>query len=293
MSPLSFKLSKKGKVWHATGTLPGAKSPFDIDCGDGSEQSARKMAGILLHRRAQLVEASKSRWRKFHAEREKAKAAATPATPEPDDDDDDEPEDLEEQEAAAAEHVPPDEPPPATRDHEKIKAKLLALGDAVDPDEVIPPGGDRGDVDEDPVDDETGKLVSNVIAGVFVNWHTRKITKVLKNRKPPRRPGEADDQMLAWEHDGIAYNLEKLVGKAVALGPTGKMLVGFTAVTAMMMLDSEPIEGARAPEAPPAADEPRGNANGTPTDQAAGETEARPPAQLSLVKHQPPPLGKF
>src|SRR5580693_3869159 len=155
MSVPSFKLSKKGKVWHATGTLPGAKKPFDVDCGDGSEQSARKMAAVLLQRRAQLVRASASRWQKFHAERSRAQPA-------PPVDDDDEPDDLDDQLAAADEHDEPprrDDPPPApTRDHEKIRAKLLALGDSVEPDEVIPPGGDRGGDDDDdpPPDEETG-----------------------------------------------------------------------------------------------------------------------------------------
>lgn len=291
----SFKLSKRGKVWIATGTVPGAKKPFKFECGDGSEGAAKKIADAEVKRRAQLVEASRIRWRKFHAEKAKA-AAAAPASKPADDDElpDDLDDQLEQQEESDATPVErPIETPPQARNADELRAKLLGIGDSgIEPDEVIPPGAGASAAEdqEDPLDDdETPELIANIVAGGVVNWHTRRITKMLKARKPPRRPGEPHERMLAWEHDGIAYNMKKLVGRSAALGPTGKMLVGFTIVTAQMLLESEIIDGEPAAEEPrtaasaaPADEQARGNANGSHTDAPT----------LALVKPNPG-VGKF
>lgn len=294
MSLPSFKVSKVGKVWRARGKLPGGR-PFDIECGDGSEGSARKIAEREIGRRAQLAEASRIRWRKFHAAKNAAPTETGGELP------DDIDEQLEHQDAddepTPTERPAPAAPPP--RDNESIRAKLLSIGDAVQPDDVIPPG-EKDEPDNDPIDDdETPQLIADIIAGGVVNWHTRAITKRLKKAKPPRSPGEPHERMLAWEHEGIAHNCKKLVGRSAALGPTGKMLVGVVVVTAQMYLESEAIEGtaAAAPEkpAPPPAAEPdaRGNANGTPTDAAKGSFDGKPAAPaLSLVKKNPG-LGTF
>lgn len=290
MSLPSFKVSKVGKVWRARGKLPGGR-PFDIECGDGSEGSARKIAEREIGRRAQLAEASKIRWRKFHAAKN---AAPTESAP-----DDELPDDIDEQQQQreAEEDPTPTERPAAAppRDHQAIRAKLLSIGDAVQPDDVIPPG-EKDEPDDDPIDDdETPQLIADIIAGGVVNWHTRAITKGLKKAKPPRSPGEPHERMLAWEHEGIAYNCKKLVGRSAALGPTGKMLVGLVVVTAQMYLESEVIEGAPAAEpARAAAPEPeaRGNANGTATDAAKGSFDGKPGPGLSLVKRNPG-LGTF
>ena len=293
----SFKLSKKGKNWWATGKVPGGKIPFSIDCGDGSEAAAKKIAEREVKRRAQMAEASRIRWRKFHAE--KAAAAAAPA----DDQDDELPEDLADQlEQQREEETPAERPEPAPpkRTAEELRAKLLSVGDsAIEPDEVIPPGqGKPAADDDDPIDDdETPQLIADIAAGAIVNWHTRKLTSVLKKRKPPRRPGEPHEKALAWEHDGIAYNMKKLVGRSAALGPTGKMLVGATVVTLQILLESEPADQgeskpASAPAAAPApAEEPRGNANGEAADEAKGSFDGKP--ELSLVKKPNPGVGKF
>lgn len=304
MSAPSFKLSKADGAWWASGKYKSGRE-FRIKVGPStkSREQAEAFAELKLEKNVQMGELGRKRWADIKAGKAKPPAPA-PREPPPEPDDGDE--FIAEQLAAAREHEAPPPPSPApARDHDAIRAKLLAIGDSsVDPDQVIPPGGRRppvdDDVDQDPVDEETGQLVSEVLAGVAVNMHTRAIARRLKRRKPPHRPGEADERMLQWEHDGIAYNLNRLIGRAVALGPTGKLLVGLSVVTAQMFLDSEPIEGAetqqsqpapaRNPAPAPAAEEPRGNANGVPTNEAAGEVEK---TQLTLVPKNNPGLGTF
>jgi hypothetical protein len=308
MSAPSFKLSKSAGKWWATGKYSGGRE-FKIDCGPSTttREKAEAKAELKLEKNVLMGDISRARWDRFRAARKASPAPAALPAPAA------EPDDLAEQLAAAEEHEAPpasSSPAPAApaprQAHEQIRAKLLAIGDsAVPPDDVIPPGGRRGSVDddedEDPVDEETGQLVSEVIAGVTMNWYTRRIAKRLKKRKPPERPGEPDERMMAWTHDGIAYNLNRLIGKAVALGPTGKMIVGGCVITAQMFLDSEPLDGGAAEEptprerpapAPssPAEPEPRGNANGKPADEAAGEIKS---TQLTLVPQPNPGLGTF
>jgi hypothetical protein len=293
MSVPSFKLAKVKGIWWATSDV-GWKNPVRVECGDGSEAAARKIAEIVLKRRAQLAAAGKQRWANTRA-RDKAVAdelaaaraarRATPAPPKP-----------EEHEPLSAEVNPPPAPDPeptpspaAPGRAEEIQAKLRALGDGrpIVPDAIHPPGEDPTDADpnDPPLDNEAGELIAELFADGLVAGHVKFVASRLKKLKPPKRPGEPNERMQGWYRDGVAYNAAKLVGKATTMGPTGKMLVGAVLMTAGMLLDAELLEGA--PAAAAAA--------------APSPTPARAPAAADVVDepadHQPTTqltaLGRF
>ena len=99
------------------------------------------------------------------------------------------------------------------------------------------------------------------------------VTKSLRERKPPMRPGEPNEKAIDWYRDGLAYRLRKMMG-ARSIGPTTKLLLGATGVILSMLIGAEEISAQQA-HAPAPAPAPRP----APAAQAAADedNEVRPP----------------
>jgi len=288
MSLPSFKLSRIGGVWHATGQLPSGRA-FDVDCGKGSHDKAEGIAEMKLRAKVASSKGSRDRWARFHRERAAAKAA--PPAPVEGKQSSPSPPELE---PAAGSKVP-------KRDHAALRAKLLSLGDAqpIDPGnagstssssggaaaadapEVLPPGAPR-DPDDPPLDDEGGELVAGLLAKGFTLGLVALANAPLKKRKPPQR-GEPHEKGLEWFHDGLEVQFTKLIGKTATLGPTGKILAGGAIIVASIYMTAEPIDGAAAPAAAPPEPEPdaASTANGH-QQQPQQEETALAPTGLSI-----------
>lgn len=273
MSTPSFRLYKRGGTWWAEADV-GNKKPVRISCGDGSKKTAEEIAGREIKRRAQLAAASKARWAKAAAA--KNRPSREDPDPEPLSSADDEP-----LEAPAPELDP--SPAPAADRAAEIQAKLRGLGASpiVEPDAIHGPDDAGGgfDGDDAPMDNEAGELLADLFAAGIVAGHIKLVGRVLKRRRPPQRPGEPNDRMLTWERDGLSYNIAKLVGKTTTMGPTAKMLVGAGLMTVGMFMDAEPLEGAPAEAAP---------APPPPPAPAADESDERPQTTTDISA-----LGRF
>lgn len=295
MSRPSFTISKRGDRWIAIASV-GFKKPVEIDCGDGSKKAAEEFAVREVKRKHQLAEAGRIRWRNHHAAKAAAKvarAAAPAAPPIEREDPPDEPLSSGDNEPAPApppRDDPPAPAPPAPERAAEIAGRLRSLGDSdrpIEPDAVHGPGempGDQGeDPNDPPLDDEAGELLADIFAAALVTGHVKLIAKYLRKRKPPLRPGEPSEKMLAWERDGLSYNIAKIIGKSTRMGPTGKMLAGFAFMTLGMLVDAEPIEAAAGtppPASSPRPPEPDGHAGPWKADN---DNASRP--------DEPPPAG--
>lgn len=304
MSAGSFKLSKGRGRWWADGKFDSGRV-FHWDLGPDklSKEKAETLAEVKYDRSIQMGKIARE-----HHDRRRAAARAPAAAPPPPppasaSHDAELPDDLDEQlEAAEADPPPPptvDEPRPASSPErsQEIALKLRGLGDGrpIDPDGVHgSPEAARaaGGADEaDEVDEEAGELIAELIASGVIVKNVAVITKALKKAKPPKRPGNGPEKMREWYHAGMVYNLKKLVGKATAMGPTGKMFVGALLFNAAMLWNAEEIEPSEASSSPPAAaaapPAPAATAPDVPTEDAApAEGAPAAPAPLHIVKKQ-------
>ncbi len=310
MSEPSFRLFKRGGKWVASKKYK-TRGLVEIPCGDGSQKSAEEIARRAFAQRDQAAEAGRERWRRTRAAQ--VKSASAPATPPPDPP----PPDVEEEVTPIERPAlpPPAQPRPADpvpaaavspERAEQIRTKLLALGDSrpIEPDSVHAPGEDprtddepRGDGDVEG-DNEAGELLAEMIAGAVVIGHVKLVTRRLKNAKPPKQPGEANERMIEWERNGIRYYGAKLFGQSTRLSPFMKMMAGIVGVTVSMYVDSEPLEAAGASTAGAAPSTNQSSAAETPST-AAPSAPAPPPASPApsggggrvLELHNP--LGRF
>jgi len=296
MSTPSFQLSKDAKgIWWATADV-GQKKPVRVNCGDGSKKSAEEIARREVKRRHQLAEAGKIRWRKFYADKAAGKRApAADSSPTTSRD----AEGVEPPSTPAPADGPAEEvnQPPAPERAAEIASKLRTLGDGrpIVPDHVEPPSsGPRPTVDDDdpPLDEEAGELLAEIFAAALVAGHLKLVKKWLAKRRPPKRPGEPNERMQQWEHDGLGYNLGRILGPRTQLGLTGKMLIGAGFMTLGMLIDAEPIDGA---PAQPAASSPPAPPPPAPSASAADDTQPgeRPAEKNGAVGQNALALGRF
>lgn len=320
MSNASFKLSKRGDTWFAEGTLESGRA-ISIDCGKGTKDRAEGIAEEKWKRKLSASNASKKRWEKFAA---RSSAPPTPSN-------------------GSAPPSPTPAPSPSASTAERaaeIRGRLLALGDAkpiddgdqADDDDdddddqaddekgpdYIPPGAKRDDDEDDEAgedDEEAEEFLAEMLGNGAVTLVTGGVTKVLKRRKPPQRPGEPHEKFVDYARQGFTYRARKLIGKNAKLGPNGKLFVGVGGIIAMMLWNAEEIEPeqraeppARAAAPPPrppaaapspapaaAAAAPPAHANGTSNGAHA------PPSHLALVRPasdgeapaEDDPLGRF
>lgn len=305
MSEPSFTLIKGSDgVWVASKSYR-TRGLVKIRCGDGSKKNAEEQARRAFEQRDQAAEAGRARWRKTRAQ--KAAAAAQPPAPpepetrlEPENEPDPEVTPIERPSPPPpADEAPPAPKPAAAERANQIRAKLLALGDGqpIQPDTVHPPGEDPRKADQ--VDDggegvgsgptsEEGELLAELAAGGLTIWHVKRITKALKNGKPPKRPGEANERFIEWEREGMRYHFAKLFGQSARLSPFMKMLAGIVGTTVSMMVDAEEIE----PSTPAAASPPAAAAAPPAPPPAPPDPPAPPPAPRTNVVELMP-LGRF
>jgi hypothetical protein len=276
MSQHSFKLSKKGATWFADGTLPSGR-PFRIDCGAGSRDRAEGIAELKLRGKLASSKGSQDRWKKWHRERAAGKPASSEAP------------------HAAPPRAPAASSKPSRPSDDELRAKLLNLGGATAPqpleaDEVIPPGDARKDEDPDdpPLDHEGAELIAGLIAKGVTLGVVWVANRPLKKRRPPMK-GEPHEWGLENFHDGLEYNLTRLIGKTATLGPTGKMFAGAAVICVSVWMTAEPIDAAAAEQAPPPAPAPT-----APSSTSNGHTPApdatESPTSLAV---QVSPLGVF
>jgi hypothetical protein len=308
----SFNLSKRGRIWWASTTLPTGNEK-NWTTGEYSKEEAEKKAKKWcenVHRSSRAGMKGGKMHGRHRSKRKEAiarakvegdppvargpkpvapKKVAPPRPPakleaEPD------PEVPPDPPAAAAAAAPEGTPVDAER-AQKISEKLRSLGDAPDPafDEAATssPASESGPeyfepgaapAEGEPGENEAGDLLADVIALGIVAGTVRGVSRACKKATPPRRAGEPNEKMLEWYHAGLRHHIRKMVGNAGALGPTGKMFVGCAGVMLTMLWGSEAID----PPAAAAAAPPRAapHANGVHRDPPEAPP-ATPPASTS------------
>ncbi len=288
MSLPSYKLSKgAGGVWFAEGKMPSGRA-FKVDCGTGSRDRADGVASMRIKAKVASSNGSRKGWENYR--RAKAAAAAGGARVDKGE--------------ASGDHPPkspastPASPAAASstpaRDPAEIRAKLVALGDAGGASssssssepapEVLPPGAPREEEPEDGYDEEGGELIAGLLAKAATLAIVAVANAPLKKRKPPMR-GEPHEKGLEYFHDGMEFQLKKLVGKTATLGPTGKIFAGAAIIFASVYMTAEPISPAPAePAAPAAAPAPA---------PASSSNGVHPEGEETALAVQGSPLGSF
>lgn len=303
----SFELSKRGRIWWASTTLPTGNVK-DWTTGEFSRDEAEKKAKTWCDRVHQASRAGMKGGKMHGRHRSQRKAAVKRAADEPISRG---PKPVPPKTKAAppapAVEAPPDPPGPAAEtlkpssagpegtpvDAERaasIAAKLRSLGDAPDPaydqaagadsaPDYIEPGAPRTDSEgQEPGENEAGDLLADIIALGIVAGTVKGVSMRCKTRKPPRKAGEPNEKMLEWYHFGVRHHLRRMIGTAGTLGPTGKLFVGCAGVIGTMLWGSEVIDPPPAAAESPRAAPPPQQANGVHRDPPAEEA---PPAATS------------
>lgn len=293
MSLPSYKLSKTGGRWWAEGKLDSGR-PFRVDCGaaSGSRDRADAVAELHVKQKLRASVGAKARWKKFYANKSTTRSAGNTTA------------------AAAPELVEEGNTEPAAAparprlSDNELRAKLLHLGDAgagaekesVDADEVIPPGGEREQPEEDEDDpgltNEEGELLADVLATGLTTGLVWGVNRRLKKRTPPQY-AEPHEKGLDWFQRGAAYNLKKLLGTSATLGPTGKMFVGAGIIVGSMLMNAEPIDPrdyqrAQEPAPPPPAPHAAAAPNGAQQEESTSTATS-----LAVRDASSSPLGVF
>jgi hypothetical protein len=299
MSAPSYKLSKRGLKWIASGILPSGRK-YEIDCGQGTRDRATGIADQKLNVKLAASTASRARWAKFfeqrHAaptSREASPSAPPSASPLP---------------SASPSTAPAPEPsavanePKPDRNRE-IWSKLKSLGDntssereSVEPDEVIPPGArasskdkDDDDDDEENDDEDVTEFGGDLFATMIVSGTIKAANAPLAKRNPPER-GMPDERASGMYHKGMTKVGEKLIGKGVKLSTGAQVFWGCLLTCGTIWINSEiipedertPEQRARAGAAPAAAAAPSSPAApraAAPAPAAAPSSPAAPPAE--------------
>lgn len=288
MSTASFRLFKKGSRWHARSRAGGKEIEFS--CGTADKAAASKYATAELARRRAPPAAAPAKRRPGRPLGSKTKAPAPPeptappssppAAPAPVPSDNrakaiaDKLRALAPMSSSAPSSSPAPAAAPAAPGPSWPKYTGPSFPDDDDddagggddkqddkqplqPDDVIPPAAAAGDEKEEG-EEEADELFADTVATAVVTGTVGVITRSLRDRSPPMRPGEPNEKAIDWYRDGLAYRLRKMMG-ARSIGPTTKMVLGATGVILSMLIGAEEIHAqpystpAPAPRSPPPA----------------------------------------